>query len=216
MEFFNFFSIFLFVSFLFLLRKWKNSNNQTKSLPPGPWKLPLLGSMFHLLGGPPHRVLRDLAKKYGPIMLLQLGEVSAVVVTSPEMAKEVLKTHDLAFASRPILEAAKIVCYNGTDIVFSPYGDYWRQMRKICLLELLSAKNVKSFSSIRQDEVLRMIEFFRSSSAEPVNTTKRIFQFASSMTCRSAFGKVFKEQDELIALVKKMTVLIEGFNVADI
>ncbi|MCD7458695.1 hypothetical protein HAX54_038911 [Datura stramonium] len=215
--FFNFFSLFLFVCFLFLLMKWKNSNSQiSKRLPPGPWKLPLLGSMFHLLGGPPHRVLRDLAKKYGPFMHLQLGEVSLVVVTSPDMAKQVLKTHDLAFASRPILVAAEIVCYNGSDIVFSPYGDYWRQMRKICLLELLSAKNVKSFSSIRRDEVHSMIEFFRSSYGKPVNATKRIFQFASSMTCRSAFGKVFKEQDELILLVKKVSRLMEGFDVADI
>uniref|UniRef100_M0ZQP7 Elicitor-inducible cytochrome P450 n=1 Tax=Solanum tuberosum TaxID=4113 RepID=M0ZQP7_SOLTU len=116
--------------------------------------------MFHLLGGPPHRVLRDLAKQYGSIIHLQLGEVSLVVVTSPDMAKQVLKTHDLAFASRPMLIAAEIVCYNGSDIVFSPYGDYWRQMRKICIMELLSAKNVKSFNSIRQDEVLHMIEFF--------------------------------------------------------
>ncbi|KAK6802619.1 hypothetical protein RDI58_000401 [Solanum bulbocastanum] len=82
--------------------------------------------MFHLLGGLPHQVLRDLAKKYGPIMHLQLGEVSLVVVTSPDMAKQVLKTHDLAFASRPKLLAAEILFYNGTDIVFSPYGDYWR------------------------------------------------------------------------------------------
>ncbi|XP_049347910.1 premnaspirodiene oxygenase-like [Solanum verrucosum] len=218
MHFFNFFSLFLFVSFLFwLLKYWKNSNTQIrKRLPPGPWKLPLIGSMFHLLGGPPHRVLRDLAKKYGSIIHLQLGEVSLVVVTSPEMAKQVLKTHDLAFASRPMLIAAEIVCYNGSDIVFSPYGDYWRQMRKICIMELLSAKNVKSFNSIRQDEVLRMIEFFRSSSGETVNATKRIFQFASSMTCRSAFGKVFKEQDELILLIKKVSQLTEGFDVADI
>ncbi|KAK4706474.1 hypothetical protein R3W88_033952 [Solanum pinnatisectum] len=138
----------------------QNSNSKTKRLPPGPWKLPLIGSMFHLLGGLPHQVLRDLAKKYGPIMHLQLGEVSLVVVTSPDIAKQVLKTHDIAFASRPKLLVGEILFYKGTDIVFSPYGDYWRQMRKICLLELLSAKNVKSFSSIRQDEVLHMIEFF--------------------------------------------------------
>ncbi|KAH0764459.1 hypothetical protein KY285_000330 [Solanum tuberosum] len=139
-------------------------------------------------------------------MHLQLGEVSVVVVTSPDMAKQVLKTHDLAFASRPKLLAADILFYNGTDVVFSPYGEYWKQMRKICLLELLGAKNVKSFSSIRQDEVLRMIEFFRSSSGEPVNATKRIYQFASSMICRSAFGKVSKEQDKLLLLGKIMDV----------
>ncbi|KAL3379533.1 hypothetical protein AABB24_000302 [Solanum stoloniferum] len=211
-------SLFLFVSFLFLLLKyWKNSNTQIrKKLPPGPWKLPLLGSMFHLLGGPPHHVLSDLAKKYGPIMHLQLGEISLVVVTSPDMAKQVLKTHDLAFASRPKLVATDIICYNGSDIVFSPYGEYWRQMRKLCIMELLSAKNVKSFSSIRQDEVLRMIQFFQSSSDQTVNVTEKIFQFASSMTCRSAFGKVFKEKDEFIQVVKKVSHIMEGFDVADL
>ncbi|KAG5628991.1 hypothetical protein H5410_000708 [Solanum commersonii] len=172
--------------------------------------------MFHLLGGLQHHVLRDLAKKYGPIMHLQLGEVSLVVVTSPDMAKQVLKTHDLTFASRPKLLATEILFYKGSDIVFSPYGDYWRQIRKICLLELLSTKNVKSFNSIRQDEVLHMIEFFRSSSGETVNATKKFYQFANSMTCRSAFGKVLKEQDELILLVKKASKFVEGFDVADI
>uniref|UniRef100_M1ALE1 Cytochrome P450 n=1 Tax=Solanum tuberosum TaxID=4113 RepID=M1ALE1_SOLTU len=172
--------------------------------------------MFHLLGGLQHHVLRDLAKKYGPIMHLQLGEVSLVVVTSPDMAKQVLKTHDLTFASRSKLIATEILFSNGSDIVFSPYGDYWRQIRKICLLELLSTKNVKSFNSIRQDEVLHMIEFFRSSSGETVNATKKFYQFASSMTCRSPFGKVLKEQDELILLVKKASKFVEGFDVADI
>ncbi|OIT04639.1 cytochrome p450 71d7 [Nicotiana attenuata] len=172
--------------------------------------------MLHLLGGLPHHVLTNLAKKYGPIMHLQLGEVSLVVVTSPEMAKEVRKTHHLAFASRPLLVAAKIVFYNGTDIAFSPYGNYWRQMRKVCLLELLSAKNVKSFNSIRQDEVHRMIEFFRSSPGKPVNVTKRFSLFTSSMTCRSAFGQEYKEQDEFVRLVKKVSNLMEGFDVADI
>ncbi|KAG5611356.1 hypothetical protein H5410_022637 [Solanum commersonii] len=114
--------------------------------------------MHHLAGGPPHRVLRDLAEKYGPLMHLQLGEVSAVVVTSPEMAKQVLKTHDIAFASRPKLLSMDIICYNRRDIAFSPYGEYWRQMRKICIMEVLSAKNVRSFSSIRHDEVVRLID----------------------------------------------------------
>ncbi|XP_059278048.1 premnaspirodiene oxygenase-like [Lycium ferocissimum] len=218
MQVLNLVSIFLFVSFLFLLKIWKNSNSQiSKRLPPGPWKLPILGSMLHMVGGLPHRVLRDLAKKYGPIMHLQLGEVSVVVITSSEMAKEVLKTHDLAFASRPKLLASKLVLYNCSDIAFCPYGDYWKQMRKICVLEVLNAKNVRSSSSIRRDEVLRLVEFFRSSSSsEPVNVTKRIALFTSLIICRSAFGNVLKEQDEFIQVMKKVTALLEGFDVADI
>ncbi|NP_001313070.1 5-epiaristolochene 1,3-dihydroxylase-like precursor [Nicotiana tabacum] len=218
MEFFSLVSIFLFLSFLFLLRKCKNSNSQTKQLPPGPWKIPILGSMLHMLGGEPHHILRDLAKKYGPIMHLQFGEISAVVVTSREMAKEVLKTHDVVFASRPKIVAMDIICYNQSDIAFSPYGDHWRQMRKICVMELLNAKNVRSFSSIRRDEVVRLIDSIRSdsSSGELVNFTQRIIWFASSMTCRSAFGQVLKGQDVFAKKIREVIGLAEGFDVADI
>ncbi|KAM3250751.1 cytochrome 71D7 [Capsicum annuum] len=218
MQFFSLASIFLFLFSLFLLRKWKNSNSQTKKLPPGPWKLPFIGSMHHMAGGLPHRVLRDLAKKYGPLMHLQLGEVSAVVVTSSELAKQILKTHDLAFASRPKLSAMDIICYDSRDIVFSPYGEYWRQMRKICVMELLSAKNVRSFSSIRHEEVNRLIESIRSSSSsgDLINFTERVIWFTSSMICRSAFGQVLKEQDEFIKLIGEVVSLAGGFDVADI
>ncbi|KAH0775734.1 hypothetical protein KY290_007145 [Solanum tuberosum] len=79
--------------------------------------------MHHIVGGYPHHVLRDLAKKYGPLMHLQLGEVSVIVVTSSEMAKQVLKTHDLAFASRPKRLVMDIITYDSRDIAFSPYGE---------------------------------------------------------------------------------------------
>ncbi|KAK4721771.1 hypothetical protein R3W88_012004 [Solanum pinnatisectum] len=174
--------------------------------------------MHHLAGGLPHRVLRDLAKKYGPLMHLQLGEVSAVVVTSAEMAKQVLKTHDLAFASRPKFMAMDIICYGRCDIAFTPYGEYWRQMRKICIMEVLSAKNVRSFSSIRHDELVCLIDSIKSSSSsgEPVNFTERIIWFTCSMTCRSAFGQVLKEQQVFIKLIREVISLAEGLGVADI
>ncbi|CAN4092498.1 unnamed protein product [Withania somnifera] len=218
MELFNLVPLFLFVSFLFLFKKLKNWNSQiSKRLPPGPWKLPFLGSMHRMIGGLPHHVLRDLAKKYGPIMHLQLGEISAVAITSPEMAKQVLKTHDLAFASRPKLLASEIVLYNCSDVAFCPYGDYWRQMRKICVFEVLSTKNVRAFRWIRREETLRLVEFFRSSSSGvPVNVTKRISLFMSFIICRSAFGTIFKEQDEFIRVMKDVTFLLGGFHVADI
>ncbi|PHU07086.1 Cytochrome 71D6 [Capsicum chinense] len=177
-----------------------------------------IGSMHHMAGGLPHYVLRDLAKKYGPFMHLQFGEVSAVIVTSSVVAKEVLKTHDLAFADRPKLLGMDIMCYDSRDIAFSPYGEYWRQMRKICIMELLSAKNIRSFSSIRHDEVVRLIDSIRSSSSsgELINYTKRIIWFTSSITCRSAFGKLLKDQEKFIKVVGEVTSLAQGFDVADI
>uniref|UniRef100_M1A230 Cytochrome P450 hydroxylase n=1 Tax=Solanum tuberosum TaxID=4113 RepID=M1A230_SOLTU len=139
-----------------------------------------------------------------------------VVVSSLDMAREVMKTHDLAFASRPKLVSLDIIFYKSTDIAFSSYGEYWRQMRKICVLELFTAKNVRSFSSIRRDEASSLVQFIRSSTrGEPINVTEQISWYESSNTSRAAFGKLLKDQEKFIGLVKELVELASGFSVAD-
>ncbi|KAG5587182.1 hypothetical protein H5410_047616 [Solanum commersonii] len=218
---FNFILLFLFLLSLYLLHvEWKKSRNLNKKLPPGPWKLPLLGSVHHLAleGGLPHHALTNLGKKHGPFMHLQLGEISTIVVSSLDMTREVMKTHDLAFASRPKLVSLDIICYKSMDIVFSPYGDYWRQMRKVCVLELLTTKNVRSFSSIRRDEASRLVQLIQSSTrGEPINVTERILRYESSMTCKAAFGdQLLKDEEKFIEILRELVELAGGFSVADI
>ena len=67
-----------------------------KAHPPGPKPLPIIGNL-HMLGKLPHRSLQALAKKYGPIMSIKLGQVPTIVVSSPETAELFLKTHDTVF-----------------------------------------------------------------------------------------------------------------------
>lgn len=121
--------------------------------PPGPWKLPVIGNMHQLVNVLPHRALRDLAEAHGPLMMLQLGQTPLVVASSKETARQVLKTHDTNFATRPKLLAGEIVGYEWADILFSPSGDYWRKLRQLCAAEILSPKRVLSFRHIREDEV---------------------------------------------------------------
>ncbi|KAI3468346.1 hypothetical protein Pfo_025009 [Paulownia fortunei] len=215
---FNFATSLLLLSFIFLIvKQWKKSKSiKKKKLPPGPWKLPFIGHLHHIVGSLPHHSLRDLAKKYGPLMHLKFGEVSTIVVSSPKVVREVLKTVDPACADRPQSLASKIMWYNYIDIAFSPYGEYWRQMRKICILELLSVKNVRSFEYIRKDEASRLIESIRSNSGTPINLTEKTFLFTSAITCRAAFGKVLKDRETLISLLKKAVVLAGGFDMADL
>lgn len=180
-------TFFLSLLVLFLAKNYKQKS--LHKLPPGPWKLPIIGNLLQLAAASslPHHAIRELAKKYGPLMHLQLGEISAVIVSSPNMAKEIMKTHDLAFAQRPKFLASDIMGYGSVDIAFAPYGDYWRQMRKICTLELLSAKKVQSFSNIREQEIAKLIEKIQSSAGAPINLTGMINSFISTFVCRSVW-----------------------------
>ncbi|OIW18225.1 hypothetical protein TanjilG_00338 [Lupinus angustifolius] len=157
----------------------------------------------------PHHRLRDLAAKYGPIMHLKLGEVSNIVVTSPEIAYEVMKTHDINFANRPECLFAKLFAYNATDIEFSPYGEYWRQLRKICTIELLSSKRVQSFRSIREEEMSKMVKTISESEGSIVNLSEMITLTTYGIMARVAIGKRNTNQKVLISTIEE-AILLSG------
>ncbi|KAL3378282.1 hypothetical protein AABB24_004287 [Solanum stoloniferum] len=198
------------------LKLWKKSKIQYK-LPPGPRKLPLIGNLHQLSSSLPHHTFKNLSNKYGPMMHLQLGEVSAVIVSSPQVAKEVLKTHDLIFANRPQLLSVQILSNNCPTLSFSPYGANWRQLRKVCVLELLSAKRVQSFESIREEEVENLIEAISLIHPQvPIDISEMIFSMMNNITARAAFGKKCKHKDEFIKAMKTITELSGGFDIPDL
>ena len=207
-----------FFVFLLLLRLVKNHKPKSShKLPPGPWKLPIIGNLHQvaLAASLPHHALQKLARKYGPLMHLQLGEISTLVVSSPKMAMEIMKTHDLAFVQRPQLLAPQYMAYGATDIAFAPYGEYWRQMRKICTLELLSAKRVQSFSHIRQDENRKLIQSIQSSAGSPIDLSSKLFSLLGTTVSRAAFGNKNDDQDEFMSLVRKAVAMTGGFELDD-
>ncbi|CAI9118601.1 OLC1v1020192C1 [Oldenlandia corymbosa var. corymbosa] len=206
------------------MRKWiKGSNNEVKKkLPPGPRKLPLIGNMHHLMGSLPHHALTKLAKKHGDLMHLQLGEISAIVVSSPRVAKTVLKSHDTAVSNRPDFLVGRIIFYDYSDLGFAPYGDYWRQLRKICTLELLSTKSVRSFASIRQDEVSKLVSSIREEALfeqrkQGTNLTRKVSSYTISMISRAAFGRAFeRHQEKLAELMREVLFRMSGFDASDL
>ncbi|ESW18598.1 hypothetical protein PHAVU_006G054100 [Phaseolus vulgaris] len=204
---------FLFIGFsIFCITKTKSSNSK---LPPGPPKLPLIGNL-HLLGAMPHHGLQKLSHQYGPLMHIKLGALSTIVVSSPEMAKEVMKTHDIIFANRPYLLAADVISYGSKGISFSPYGSYWRQMRKICTFELLTPKRVESFKAIREEETSKLVKEVGLSEGSSMNLSKMINSFSYGLTSRVAFGGKSNDQEAFIAVMKEVLKGVAGFSLADL
>ncbi|KAJ4834329.1 hypothetical protein Tsubulata_014233 [Turnera subulata] len=171
---------------------------KNKRIPPGPGGFPIFGSI-HLLGFP-HRDLQKLSRTYGSIMYMRLGLVPTVVVSSPEAAKLFLKTHDVVFASRPPNEAAKHIAYGQKNFIYGEYGPYWRNIRKMCTLELLSNLKINSFMEVRREELALLIRNIKEASRErvAVDLSTKVSSLSADMSCRMVFGKKYmdKEFDE--------------------
>nr|ATG29994.1 CYP750C23 [Taxus chinensis] len=187
------FTAILIVFHLFNVFKKKH----TSRLPPGPFAWPFIGNL-HLFGKLPHRSLRDLANKYGPVMYLRFGYFPTVVVSSGVMAKEFLATQDLAFASRPKTAGGKHLCYNYKDLALSPYGPYWRHVRKICVTQLLSVKRLESFRCIREEEVSGVVRGIWEKSEQgtvAVNVSNAIQSLTSAIMWRILAGTKYSGDD---------------------
>nr|AXY97727.1 Cytochrome P450, family 71, subfamily B, polypeptide 37 [Populus tomentosa] len=184
----------------FFLRAWLSKRKiKDSKLPPGPIGFPIFGSL-HLLGKFPHHDLHQLAKKYGPIMYMRLGLVPTVVVSSPRAAELILKTHDLVFANRPPNEAAKHITYRAWLSKRKIKGSYWRNVRKMCTLELLSNHKINSFMSTRKEELDLLIDYIKDASRDrvAVDLSAKVSSLNADISCRMIFGKkdLEKEFDE--------------------
>jgi hypothetical protein len=210
------FSVFILLQWL--ATKYYKPKTITYKWPPGPRKLPIIGNLHQLAfaGKFPHHSLKNLSQKHGPLIHIKLGEINSVIVSSSNLAKEIMKTHDVSFANRPQIVASEILAYGNKDILFAPYGDYWRQMRKICVTEILSAKRVQSFSYIREDETKKFIQSIMSSVGSKVNLTTRVFSLINSIISRSAFGDKSDDQVEFVSLIRQAIALSTGLDLDDL
>ncbi|XVE86697.1 hypothetical protein DITRI_Ditri18aG0054900 [Diplodiscus trichospermus] len=202
--------------FFFQALTWKRSAKY-KRLPPGPRGLPFLGNLF-MIGNKPHHDLRQLAQKYGPIMHLRLALMPVIVVSSPEAAELFLKTYDLVFASRPPHEGSKLVAYNQQNLAFSPYGSYWRNVRKMCTLELLSNLKINSFKPMRKEELHLLIHNIKeaASACVTVDLSAKVLSLSTDISCRMVLGKKYGVNEKgFEAIIREAMQLGAAFNLAD-
>ncbi|VAI13233.1 unnamed protein product [Triticum turgidum subsp. durum] len=215
-------SLFFVLLILKLVTGRYASPTRGQRLPPGPWQLPLIGSLHHLLlsrsGGLPHRAMRDLARAHGPLMLLRLGAVPTLAVSSAEAAREVMRTHDAAFASRHLSATLDIITCGGKGVLFSPYDDRWRELRRVCVQELFSQRRVLSFRPAREDEVARLLRAVSDGcrGGRAVNLGEKMCRMTTDSVVRAAIGERCDHRDEFLHELDVAVRLTGGINLADL
>lgn len=141
-----------------------------------------------------------------------------MIISSADVAKVVMRAHDANFANRPKLIVAKDVFYDYSDIGLAPYDEYWRQVRKLATLELLTVRRVQSFRAIREEEATMFVESIAERAAQgcSVNLSERVFGVMFDITSRTALNKKGKDQEAFRALITLMSKLLSGFSIADL
>ncbi|KAK0596308.1 hypothetical protein LWI29_014526 [Acer saccharum] len=164
-------------------------------LPPGPPGLPLLGNLPFLEPNL-HRYFAKLSEIYGPIMKLQLGRKLCVVISSPSLAKQVLKDHGAIFANRDPTVAATASTYGGIDILWSPSHDpEWRKLRKIFVQEMISKPSLDACYPLRRQEVRKMVKDVYSKVGSSINIGEQMFITILNVIMSMSWGSSLNEED---------------------
>ncbi|KAL1368215.1 3,9-dihydroxypterocarpan 6A-monooxygenase-like [Arachis duranensis] len=219
-EYIAIFSIWLAATILFqaILTKTRSSKLH---LPPSPLALPIIGH-FHLLQPSLHRAVHKISNRYGPLIQLYLGSNPTVFVSSAEIAKEILKTHEVCFANRPANIAISSLTYDKSDLAFAPYGTFWKFMKKLCMSELLNGRMLELLSPIREEEIKRLLETLRKKgeASEAVNVVDELLKLTNSIVMRMAISKSCfdihnDDADKVIEMVKESALLSAKINLQD-
>nr|ALG05140.1 cytochrome P450 [Sinopodophyllum hexandrum] len=203
------------IRIIFRRQNWRNS-------PPGPVGWPIVGYLPYV-SGRLHEDFFHLSKTYGALFSIKLGMQPAIVISSPDMAKEFLRHKDATFSSRVITEAVKIGAYDATTLVFVPYGARWRLLRKIMTMEVFSSRAMELFQPARQQQVKDIINTLRSAagSQTPVDIADAMFvvstNIISNLICsKSLFNNTKKEGIKLKEMVGEALGTVGQPNVADV
>ncbi|XP_011069677.1 ferruginol synthase-like [Sesamum indicum] len=136
----------------------RRTGSASGKLPPGPRPFPIIGNFLHL-GQKPHESLAKLSKTYGPLMHLKLGTIDTIVVSSPEMAKEILHKHDKACSGRAVPVSAQTLDHHKMSIAWLPAGKKWRVLRKISKEHMFSISRLDSSQGLRQEKLRELLDY---------------------------------------------------------
>jgi trans-cinnamate 4-monooxygenase len=173
-------------------------------LPPGPVPLPIFGNWLQVGDDLNHRNLAALARRFGDVFLLRMGRRNVVVVSSPALAREVLHARGAEFGSRGRNVVFDVFTDGGQDMVFAPYGDHWRTMRRVMTPPFFASKVVQRYSAGWEAEAAAVVDAVRADpgAASEGVVLRRYLQLMmyNNNMYRLMFGRRFDRMDDPLLL----------------
>ncbi|KAJ9158738.1 hypothetical protein P3X46_024295 [Hevea brasiliensis] len=191
--------LFFLWAFLSLLLHYllKKPIKPSLHLPPSPPALPLIGHL-HLLRPMAFKCLHNISSKHGPFLCLRLGSRPVLVVSSATFAAEIFKTHDINFSAKPKTPLGDKLLFGNFGFFNAPYGDYWKFMKKLCMTELLGARQVERDCAARREELRRFLSKLveRACKNENVDLGNELMRLTNNTICRMVMSTRCSGEDD--------------------
>ncbi|KAK5717274.1 hypothetical protein LTR15_009167 [Elasticomyces elasticus] len=161
-------------------------------LPGGPPRKPLLGNLLDL---PPfHSWLKfhEWQEQYGPLYRLDLAGRTNIIVSSEEIANDLLRERGNIYSSREQLPMGAQLLSDNLRPVLLPYGDTWRKVRKL-MHNLTNVTMASSYEPAQEEESIRAI---RDLIRAPQEYEKWFHRFSAGLILRLAYSKPINTGEE--------------------
>lgn len=90
----------------------------------------------------PELMLDKWAERFGSLYSLWLGNQLFIIISSPEIAKDLMITNGAVFSSRKEMFIKSQTVFAGRGITATPYNDRWCVRRNLQLYEILTRERV--------------------------------------------------------------------------
>ncbi|KAF7289900.1 Cytochrome P450 [Mycena indigotica] len=140
----------------------KSRRRSIMPLPPGPKKLPFIGSVLSVPTKHPWETYMAWSKEYdSDILHLDLAGQSLIILCSTEATKDLLEKRSALYSDRPRL--TMIVELMGYDflVVMKQYGDEWRANRRLMNQDFGNQAKLSAFRPMQLDAAHKVLSVRR-------------------------------------------------------
>ncbi|XP_078522817.1 cytochrome P450 2J4-like isoform X3 [Lissotriton helveticus] len=175
--------------------------------PPGPAPLPIIGNLWTLNFVLHYDTLMQLAKTYGNVFTVWLGQKPVVVLNGCQAIRDGLISHSEELVGRPKTPTYQDLT-RGKGVIFST-GHNWKQQRRFGLMTLRNLGVGKKSLEVRiQEEAQTMVEFFAMTKGKSQNPSPAIIHSVTNVISVVIFGHHFSRDDkEFPQLIKANYVI---------
>ncbi|XP_004496304.2 geraniol 8-hydroxylase-like [Cicer arietinum] len=194
------------------------NRKSNKKLPPGPSIFTIMSHVLELYNKP-HQTLAKFAKFYGPVMRIKLWTETTIIISSVDMAKEILHTHDSLFSDRSFPDNTTTHDHNNFSLVFLPVSPLWQDLRKICHHNLFSNKTLDASQELRRMKLKDLLNDMHRNSltGEAVDIGRAAFKACINFLSYTFVSQDFVESldDEYKDIVSTLLKAVGTPNIAD-